>query len=130
MPEPKRILIVDDSSMIQQVLKSVFSANDDYKCACAGNGKEAIETLRKNKGADVILLDLLMPVMDGYEFLKQTKTDVFFSRIPVIIISTQDTPEDKKQAKGLGAWGFVEKTNTDVLADMVVAALAGKPSPL
>ena len=72
------------------------------------DGKEAFSILEK-KRADLILLDLLLPGMEGHDVLKQIKEDVALQSIPVIIASNLDSPEERKRVKELGAADYLVK---------------------
>ncbi len=82
-----KILVVDDNTMNLDILKDALK--EDYKLAFAKNGKMALKIMSKNK-PDLILLDVLMPVMDGYETYRQIKVDEGLKVIPVIFLSGLD----------------------------------------
>ncbi len=90
-----KILIVDDNTMNLDILKDALK--DDYKLSFAKNGKMALKIMTKNL-PDLILLDVLMPVMDGYETYKAIKVDESLKCIPVIFLSGLDDV-DKTQVE-------------------------------
>ncbi|HFE36879.1 MAG TPA: response regulator [Gammaproteobacteria bacterium] len=91
--EKKRILIVDDSANdIQVIMENLM---DDYAVTFKTNGKDALEYAVKSPKPDVILLDVVMPEMDGYETCRRLKANPLSSDIDVIFVSAHDTTEEK-----------------------------------
>ena len=80
-----RILIVEDDQEIRETLLQVLEA-EGYAVSCARNGREGLTAARQDH-PDVILLDLMMPVMDGWQFRAQQKEDPAISDIPVVVVS-------------------------------------------
>lgn len=104
----KTILVVDDLEVNRASLRSIFE--EKYRVLEAENGKEALDVLKKEKyEVDVILLDLMMPVMDGTMFLEQKRNDVKIEGIPVIIITADDTTRRQVQTLELGADDYIVK---------------------
>jgi len=101
--EKKTILLAEDEDDLREMY-SMGISNEGYEVLKAANGKEALEWLEK-KYAEIraVLLDIVMPEMDGFEALEIIKKDVRFEKIPVFIFSNLDNEEDKKQAIALGA---------------------------
>ena len=96
MKEKKKVLIVDDEPDIVILLKSRFESNG-FKTIGVYNGKEAIDKARQEK-PDIILLDLLMPVMDGYEAMRCLRKDEKTRDIPIILFTA--APPEKVIQKG------------------------------
>lgn len=104
----KTILVVDDEEVNRASLQCIF--DEQYCVLEAENGRDALERLGKHPGeVDVILLDLMMPEMDGIEFLQCKKKDARISGIPVIIITADDTTRRQVQALKLGADDYIVK---------------------
>ncbi len=80
------ILLVDDDAGIREALAEVL-AFEGFAVHVAQNGREALEWLHENSGPCIVLLDLMMPVMDGRTFLSIRSTDPYLSKIPVLVIS-------------------------------------------
>jgi two-component system chemotaxis response regulator CheY len=100
-------LVVDDSSTMRKIVTLALNgAGHSYREA--GNGKEALEALKSAK-ADCVLLDINMPEMNGIEFLKLRAADISLSKIPVIVLTTQDEDALRAEAMSLGASGFLAK---------------------
>jgi putative two-component system response regulator len=102
------VLVVDDVEMNVMILEEILK--DSYKVLTAGNGKEALEVLRKSPILPkIILLDVFMPEMTGYEMFTIMKGDEALKRIPVIFITTSDSESD---ALAAGAVDFISKPFT------------------
>jgi CheY-like chemotaxis protein len=114
---PKRILIVDDEPQLILALSHKLT-HDGYQVSSAHNGRECLDTLAK-QNFDLILLDLVMPIMDGFETLKRLRTKP--NTPPIIALSNLGQKEDKDRALGLGAKEFLIKSNTP-LAEIVERA--------
>ena len=90
----KQILIVEDNELNRAILCEILS--DEYKVLEAENGHVALEMLRESKDdIALILLDVMMPVMDGFAFLDHLKEDVQLSLIPVIVMTQSNSEEDE-----------------------------------
>jgi len=108
----KKILIVDDEPDILDLLKSILTIAKPpaltYDIFSVTNGPQAIQTTRDIK-PDLILLDLIMPVMNGYEVCKIIKSDQKLSSIPIVLVSAYTSVESEEQAKQHGAEQFIKK---------------------
>ncbi|MDR2133977.1 MAG: response regulator [Treponema sp.] len=99
------VLVVDDIEMNVMILEEILK--DDYNIITAGNGKEALDKLRGLKVLPkIILLDIFMPEMNGYQMLEIMKSDDVLKRIPVIFITTSDS---ESEALSAGAVDFISK---------------------
>jgi CheY-like chemotaxis protein len=106
----KKILLVEDDVLISSLVATEL-ANAGYAVATAFDGKQGLEALKKDV-PNLILLDLLMSEMDGYEMLGLMKQDPAMAKIPVIVFSNLGQPEDIKRAKDAGAVDFYIKAST------------------
>jgi diguanylate cyclase (GGDEF)-like protein len=106
MSERQKILVVDDSANNRQVLGELLQA--DYTVLLAKNGEQALLRTRQQL-PDLILLDVIMPEMDGYEVLRQLKADLYTASIGVIFITGLDTPADEERGLLLGASDYIAK---------------------
>lgn len=104
------VLIVDDSNAMRSVIRKVIQLSGFRMDNCyeAGNGKQALGVL-SSEWVDVILSDIHMPEMDGFELLKEVHQHDVFKNIPVIMISTEGSMERVNEAYALGAKGFIKK---------------------
>ena len=108
--EKKIILLAEDEDDLREMY-SIGMSNEGYEVLKAANGREALEWLEK-KYAEIkaVLLDIIMPEMDGFETLEIIKKDARFEKIPVFIFSNLDNEEDRQQAIALGADEYFIKT--------------------
>ena len=105
-----KILIVEDEKILVNVLKDEFE-NIGFKVVIANNGQEALDRLNDNPGIKLVLLDILTPVMDGFEFLQKMRTNEnkSFRAIPIIVLSNLGQDEEIKKALRLGAVDYFVK---------------------
>lgn len=109
------ILVVDDSSTNTLLLSSALKAHNKFKVTNASSGEMALTLIKKNS-FDIIVLDVMMPGMSGYEVLQQLKEDKSTSDIPVIILTAGNIEGDADTAIQLGASAYMEKpVDIDVL---------------
>ncbi len=101
------ILIVDDVSENINVIKNVFK--DIYKIKAATSGERAIELAKSEEKPDLILLDIIMPNMNGYETIKVLKSNPDTADIPVIFLTSKTESEDEKTGFDLGAVDYITK---------------------
>lgn len=92
----KKILVVDDSDIIRNLLKKIF--NDEYEIITADDGQEALDIISKNNDLFGVLLDLNMPNVNGFAVLDYFKQNSLFSKIPVAIITGDDSKETIEKA--------------------------------
>jgi CheY-like chemotaxis protein len=85
------VLVVDDDQAIREVIAEVLR-DEGYEVVCAENGVQALDALRKNRRPDLVLLDLMMPVMSGWEVLEEIQADDQLARIPVVVVSAMNAP--------------------------------------
>ena len=108
------ILIVDDEELVKKSLYNVLS--EDYDIMETSNGQEALDVLKDHyKEIAVIVLDLVMPVLDGVGFLKQFNKHDKYKNIPVIVATSSDEEELEHQCLESGVWDFVMKPYNPVL---------------
>lgn len=106
-----KVLIVDDLLANQRLLEAIFKMHTDYITYSASSGREALDLLQKGKIEipDIMLLDIKMPEMDGFELTKILKADPKFKGIPVIFITAFDILDYKVQAFALGGEDYIIK---------------------
>ena len=116
----KKVLIIEDDFMLSDAFATTLKYAK-YDVHISENGKKALEYL-KTETPDIILLDVLMPVMDGREFLKKfkNKTDV-----PVVVLSNLDGKDDIDELLGIGAQNYLLKSaiNPNTLVTLVKSTL-------
>ncbi|MCI5139493.1 MAG: hybrid sensor histidine kinase/response regulator, partial [Candidatus Electrothrix sp. AR1] len=104
---PLRILVVDDSISVRKVVSN-FITQQGWIPVAARNGIEAIEEIRREK-PDVILLDVEMPRMNGFEVLQALQAQPELRDIPVAMLTSRSAGKYREKARGLGARGFMTK---------------------
>lgn len=103
---PKLVLIVDDQEINRDVLGSILE--DDYELLYAENGEEALKIMReKRERLSIVLLDLMMPVLNGFEVLETVRNDELLRQIPIIVLTAERSAE--LQALQMGASDFIPK---------------------
>jgi len=112
----KNILIVEDDDFFRELLRKKFLP-EDFNVFEATDGEKGVKAV-KDKNPDLILLDLLLPNVDGFEFLLKIKAEATTSSIPVIILSNLGQQEDIERGLKLGANDYLIKSQFDI--DQVV----------
>ncbi len=107
MSDKKRLLLVDDDLFSVETLKFALEAKG-HEVITATNGKDALSIVRGNQPL-LIILDVMMPKMDGYHFCRLIKFDTRFKHIPVIIVSARIQEADKKLGVVCGCDDYVTK---------------------
>ena len=101
------ILIVDDIEVNRVILKGIFE--QDYKVIEADDGTTALDILNRGTKVDIILLDIIMPVMNGIDFLKEIKKNKSYSEIPVIMVTAKTSEIDAVKGLDMGADDYITK---------------------
>ena len=107
MSEKKKILLVDDDKIIHMLAQDMLK--DEYETTFCLSGKEALNILYRKLTPDLILLDILMPDMDGWEIFKRIKTISFLMNTPIVFITSLEDEKSRKHAQELGARDFIRK---------------------
>jgi len=117
----KRILIIEDEESIGNVFRKQLEEIGRFKVKVAGGGKEGIDLLEKEV-PDVVLLDLVMPDVDGIDVLKHIQSNKEkFKDLPVIILTNVTSEETREEVGKFGIKGYIVKTN--VLPDDLIAEI-------
>ena len=107
MLSSQTVLIVDDTPANIHVLEEILRA--DYNICAATNGERALSLARSDMPPDIILLDVMMPDMDGFEVCRRLKAESATRKIPVIFVTTLDEIKDESQGFALGAVDYIHK---------------------
>jgi two-component system chemotaxis response regulator CheY len=122
----KNVLVVEDSKAIRSMIRITLEEAGGFFAIEAGNGFEALKTLPTRR-FDLIITDINMPDINGLELIGYVKSNPTYRDIPLIIVSTEKSEEDKKRGMALGAVGYVVKPfKKEDLVSVVSQALAGK----
>lgn len=118
------ILLAEDDALLVRLYQKKLK-NDGYDVRVATNGEEALSEILKEKPA-LVLLDIMMPKMDGMEVLQRLKGSADTKAIPVIILTNLSSEEDAEKVLGLGAAAYLVKSDTppDVVMAKVKEVLA------
>ena len=123
----KTILVVDDSSTTRSLIASQLSECGDYEIQEAATGFEALKMLPAGK-VDLIITDINMPDINGLELISFVRENPIYREIPTVIISTEDSAEDRKRGMELGAEEYIVKPFTVVELREAVERVLNKGS--
>jgi two-component system chemotaxis response regulator CheY len=119
----KNVLVVEDSKSIRSMIRVSLEEAGGFYAVEAGNGFEALKTLPTRR-FDLIITDINMPDINGLELIGYVKSNPAYRDIPLIIVSTEKSEEDKKRGISLGASGYVVKPfRKEELMSMVTKVL-------
>lgn len=104
----KTILIVEDSATTRALIRAVIDELGEYETVEAGSGFEALKMLPQQE-YDLIVTDINMPDINGLELINFVRNNPRYSHLPIIIVSTERSEEDKKRGMALGATTYVTK---------------------
>ncbi len=107
MAQKTKILLVDDEFFLTETLKARLEF-ENYEVDVAENGEKACELVQANS-YQLVLLDIMMPVMDGFEVARTIREKLKMSKLPIIFLSARAQSIDKKQAQEVGGNDFLSK---------------------
>jgi len=103
----KTILVVDDAVAMLKIISHVLE--QDYEIETKEDGDEALFWLQQGNLPNLIIVDINMPNIDGYTFIKNIRASGFFKEIPIIVLSSNDKSEDRIKCLNMGADDFIIK---------------------
>ena len=103
----KKLLLVDDAEVHLEIAE--FQLKKEYEITCARSGKEALEHLTNGLVPNLIILDILMPDMDGWETFGRLKAISLLHAVPIIFLSSVTEKDEMDRAYNMGAAGFITK---------------------
>ena len=106
----KKILIAEDDKFLSNAYR-IKLTKLGYEVAIVSDGEQVMQYLKDNTIPDLLLLDLIMPIKDGFDTLKEIKSQDKLKKIPVIVASNLGQGEDVKKAKELGAIDYIVKSD-------------------
>jgi CheY-like chemotaxis protein len=128
----KKILVVDDDPSQRFTIKEVLQSSGDFQVIDAENGQKCLELLKNNQIPDLILLDIMMPQMSGWNVFNQLKENTLWKNIPIIFLTARTDETARKAGQFLGE-DFIEKPydRTDLISriNKAVAVAKQKQSP-
>ena len=120
-----KCLIVDDSPAMRRVVANSVKRFADFEISEVANGLQALDFLKINK-VDLILLDWLMPELDGLNFIKVIRSKEVWKNIPVLMITTKSSKEDIIEAIKAGVNGYVVKPVVPIVLEEKINAVLSK----
>ena len=128
MKKMRKVLLVDDEESMRALVAATFKLDGRYQLLQAGSGVEALSLVQKEK-PELILLDVRMPVMDGFEVCRQLKTNPDTRDISVIMLTAMTQDTDKKRGREVGADDFFTKPfSPKSLLAKVTEVFASRPA--
>jgi DNA-binding response OmpR family regulator len=107
VPEKKRLLIVEDEADLVEMVKMRLEASG-FEVSAAYDGQEGLDKAKKEK-PDLIILDLMLPKIDGYKVCRMLKFDEKYRNIPIIMFTARAQESDRKLGEGVGADAYIVK---------------------
>ena len=120
--ERGQVLLVDDNQDLLESLSQILTCSG-FEVVSASNGKEALEVLNNNEVPDVIVSDIMMKELDGYELHVQVRSHTEWGQVPFVFLSALNEPEDVRKGKSLGCDDYLQKP---FHPDDLIAVLDGK----
>ena len=105
----KKVLLIEDEEMIGEMYRTKFES-EGFEFVCGKDGEGGLELAKKEK-PDIILLDIIMPKLDGFSVLKELKKDTKTKKIKIILLTNLGQDEDVKKGKAMGANDYLVKAN-------------------
>ncbi|MDP9172302.1 MAG: response regulator [Planctomycetota bacterium] len=123
------VMVVDDTAVIREAVAKLLR-REGFQTICAANGKEALHALTRSE-PDLVLLDIMMPEMDGMECLEQLRSDPKWKSTPVIMMTALSDDENQRRATQLGASDYMVKAKFTVeqMLDRIRRLIGDKQLP-
>jgi two-component system, chemotaxis family, chemotaxis protein CheY len=128
---PNSFLVVDDSKLHHQMYKLVFTRGPlgGSIVHSATNGREGYSLLAAHPELTMVFLDLNMPEMNGLELLARRRADNLHPHIPIVLVTTESTPEDEARGRAAGAWDYLRKPFQPADLERIVARALVQATP-
>jgi two-component system, cell cycle response regulator DivK len=122
----QRLLIIDDDNRNIFALSAVLRSRG-YETVPAASAQEGLRILRQNEGIKVVLMDIMMPGMDGYEAIRRIREENSFRSLPIIAVTAQAMPGDREKCMAAGATNYISKPiDVDRLLELLETSKEGK----
>lgn len=105
--KPKQVLIIDDEPIMRKLLEQILK--DRYETVSLENGREALEWMYSGNIPDLVVADLNMPEIDGFEYITRVRESGFFSDVPLIVLSGEESSAERIKSLKLGANDYLIK---------------------
>ena len=128
---PRSFLVIDDSKLHHQMYRLIFSRGElaGSTVHFATNGREGYGLLAAHPELTLVLLDLNMPEMNGLELLARRQAEALHPHVPVVLVTTESTPEDEARGRAAGAWDYLRKPFQPSDVERLVARLQAERAP-
>lgn len=128
---PGTFLVVDDSALHHQMYRLIFSKGSLASSTVyhAMHGREGYALLAAHPELTAVLLDLNMPEMNGLEFLVRREAEKLHLHVPIVLVTTESTPEDEARGRAAGAWDYLRKPFQPTDVERLVARLQSERAP-
>lgn len=103
----KQVLIIDDEPIMRKLLEQILK--DKYEAITLENGREALEWMYSGNIPDLVVADLNMPEIDGFEYIKRVRESGFFNDVPLIVLSGEESSAERIKCLKLGANDYLIK---------------------
>lgn len=129
-PQFKTIMVVDDNSVNRRILIKILG--QEYNIIEASNGRDALSLLKENaQRISLILLDIVMPIMDGYDFIVEAKADSGIADIPIVVMTASNDMRDEIRCLELGASDYITKPiNPEVVKHRILGIIRLRESSI
>jgi CheY-like chemotaxis protein len=126
MTAARAFLVIDDSPLHHQMYKLIFGRGSLQGSTLyhASNGREGYALFMAHPELTLVLLDLNMPEMNGLEFLERRGAEKLHPQVPIVLVTTEGTPEDEARGRIAGAWDYLRKPFQPADLERVVARAA------
>lgn len=113
-----RVLMAEDEANIAEALRFVLG-REGFEVTCVEDGRSVLGRLRTDP-PDLLILDVMLPGMSGFEVLKQVRADASLNALPVVILTAKTQAQDRQLARDLGAQAYIAKpfSNLDLVAQL------------
>ena len=126
---PDSFLVIDDSKLVHQMYRLIFSRGTlaGSTVHYAATGREGYALLAAHPDLTLVLLDLNMPEMNGLEFLERRRADKLHPNVPVVLVTTEGTPDDEARGRAAGAWDYLRKPFQPADVERLVERARARP---
>ena len=115
-----KIFVVEDDPFYKELLTYHLSLNQDMEVVSATNGRQAIDLIRETPDLSVVLMDIMMPEMDGYETMRRIRAKPDFRMLPILALTAKAMKGDREKCLQAGASDYIAKpVNTDQLLSLL-----------